>query len=476
MGEITRNPKKASRKKYDLIIIGGGIYGAMLCLEAVRRGLCPVILEKDDFGSHTSFNSLRIIHGGLRYLQSLDIHRFYESVRERSWFLRTFPELVKPLPCLMPLYGKGLRRPLILRAALLANDLLSRGRNKKIRDDRHILEGYVIDAGKTADLFPLVRKSGLQGGAVWYDACMPDSQRVLMEVLRWACLSGGVALNYMRADELIIKNGKARGVKAFDRENSRSYYFESDFVINGAGPWCRSLAKAFHRDEPKLFKPSLAWNILFDREAVSDCALAVSSEKKGSHTYFIVPWKGRIFAGTGHLSRAGSNTDNPEPNEKHIKTMLDDINRAIPGLNLSENDIYHVFSGFLPVKKAGTTILSDREVIIDHGKKGGPKGLWSISGVKFTTSRLVAEKALNRIFPEKKIKDSPESGFKPDLKIRDVCDFNLSSPSAYPEFADKLKKIMENEAVCHPDDLIFRRTSLWADPAIKDKILPLVKI
>jgi glycerol-3-phosphate dehydrogenase len=93
-----------SERDYDLIIVGGGIYGAMLALESVFRGLKPLLLEKSDFGAATSFNSLRIVHGGLRYLQTLDLPRHFESVRERRWFLRNFPDHVRPLPCLMPLF------------------------------------------------------------------------------------------------------------------------------------------------------------------------------------------------------------------------------------------------------------------------------------------------------------------------------------------------------------------------------------
>ena len=132
MSEIIREPLDAVKKKYDLIIIGGGIYGTMLSLEASRRGLLSLLLERDDFGQHTSFNSLRIIHGGLRYLQSLDLHRFRESVSERKWFLKTFPHLIKTLPCLMPLYGNGLYHPFVLRTALLMNDILSYNRNRTL--------------------------------------------------------------------------------------------------------------------------------------------------------------------------------------------------------------------------------------------------------------------------------------------------------------------------------------------------------
>jgi glycerol-3-phosphate dehydrogenase len=125
MGIITRDPVGAVRGRYDLIVVGGGIYGVMILLEASRRRLNALLVERDDFGGQTSFNSLRIIHGGLRYLQTLDLHRFRESVSERQWFLRTFPDLIRPLPCLMPLHGDGLRRPPVLRAALAANDFLS---------------------------------------------------------------------------------------------------------------------------------------------------------------------------------------------------------------------------------------------------------------------------------------------------------------------------------------------------------------
>ena len=97
MSAIERNPATAALSKYDLIIIGGGIYGAMLSVEAGLRNLRSLLLERDDFGGATSYNSLRIIHGGFRYLQSLDLQRFYESVGERRWFLQTFPDLIQPL-------------------------------------------------------------------------------------------------------------------------------------------------------------------------------------------------------------------------------------------------------------------------------------------------------------------------------------------------------------------------------------------
>jgi len=125
-GAIRRDPAGAAQSRFDLIIVGGGVYGIMIALEATRRGLAPLLLERDDFAAATSANSLRILHGGLRYLQRLDIGRSLESIRERAWWLSQFPEHAAPLPCLMPLYGGGFRRPAVLSQGLRLNDWLCR--------------------------------------------------------------------------------------------------------------------------------------------------------------------------------------------------------------------------------------------------------------------------------------------------------------------------------------------------------------
>jgi len=151
---IERAPGRAAERRYDLIVIGGGIHGVALCLEARLRGYRTLLLEKADFGNATSWSSLRIIHGGLRYLQSLDLPRFFQSVAERRWFLRHFPDLVRPLPCLMPLYGRGLRKPAVLRLALALNDGFSFGRNTGVAEQARLPGGRVLDASETAALFP----------------------------------------------------------------------------------------------------------------------------------------------------------------------------------------------------------------------------------------------------------------------------------------------------------------------------------
>ena len=303
---ITRDPEAAGRDSYDLLIVGGGIYGAMLALESSLNGLRPLLLEKEDFGGATSFNSLRIIHGGLRYLQGLDLPRFFESVAERRWLLKTFPEQVRPLPCLMPLYGQGLKRPAILRLALAINDRLSRSGNEGLAEDSRLPGSRVIGPAEVKAIFPAVDPRDLRGGAVWYDAAMEDSQRVLMGVLGWACAAGAQVLNYVEARELLRTASGVAGVRAWDRESGQGYEYRSGVVINAAGPWCREVAARFDRDPAGLFHPSLAWNVLFDRAALSPMALGVAPKTGEAPMYFLRPWKGKLLAGMGHHPGLGS--------------------------------------------------------------------------------------------------------------------------------------------------------------------------
>jgi glycerol-3-phosphate dehydrogenase len=398
MTTLTREPGKCSDETFDLIIVGGGIYGVMLSLEAVRRNLRPLMLEKNDFSGATSLNHLRTVHGGLRYLQKLDLPRFIESIKERKWFLKYFPQYVTPMACLMPLYGKGLHRNSVLRIALWLNDFLSYNRNKGVKPEQHLPRGKVISPRRTCDIFPGVDSSGLKGGAVWYDGGIEEFQRLLMEVTKTAAACGARFLNYTEVKELIREGNRVAGVRAVDNESGDTFDFNAPVVINAAGPWCREVASLFDRDYVPLFKKRLLlWNVLFDREAMSNYALGLTPERGKGRSYFFHPWKNRLLVGTGEV--VVENRDTAVPPEE-LESFIANINKMVPGLELNENDIQRIYSGILPAKDDGS--LANREVIFNHAVEGGPAGLFSISGVKFTTSRLVADKTLKKIFPKRR--------------------------------------------------------------------------
>lgn len=469
MTDIIRNPKTAANQSYDLIIIGGGIYGAMVSLLSSLSGLRALLLERDDFGGATSYNSLRILHGGLRYLQTLDLPRFFESVGERHWFLKTFPELTEAMPCLMPLYGEGARRPPVLKAALTLNDGLSATRNRGVRRDRTLPNGNVVSAQAVQQHFAHVDTDGLQGGAIWYDGSMPDSQRILINVLRWAGRAGATALNYVEAQQLQLDHNQVTGVVAQDRISGESYCYQAHRVVNAAGPWCRELAAQFDRDVPDLFHSSIAWNALVDRPALSDYALAIAPKQPQARTYFIRPWKGRMLVGTVHDPWLQAVQKNPMPTAEQLEDCIADLNTAIPDLKLSQREILRIFSGLLPAKESGTAELAKRPVLWHHAAQNGPAGVFSISGVKFTTARLEAEKTLAAVFPNRAstIKAAKRQAAPADLNQRDglfAYDWMphavQDDDAADADWLEDLQRIIHDEAVMHLDDLILRRTSL----------------
>lgn len=457
---LARDPRGAAAGSYDLLVVGGGFYGAMLTLEAARRGLAVLLVERDDFGGATSWNSLRIVHGGLRYLQSLDLQRHRESAAERRWFLHTFPDLVEPLPCLMPLYdpprGGRLRRPAAFRLAFAVEDLLSRSRNQGNRSDRQIPAGRLINVADATRLFPAVDRQGLLGGALWFDAVMPEPHRVLIESLRWAHRCGARMLNYTEAVGLRLEGGRVVGLEAVDRETGDLLELRSRAVVSCAGPWSRALAKRFDRDVPELFHPLLAFNVLLDRELPAESALALAARGKNAQTWFLLPWQGRTLAGTAYVAAPGGPGAGAPPGESEVAELLGALNAVVPGWNLNPSAIRRVYHGWLPAEAERSVLPAGRPVVHDHGNSGGPRGLVSVSGVKLTTARAVAEAVLRRVF---KRLPPPGGVGRPQadapLALRDFLALALRDREAAREHA---RGIAGRQAVIHLEDLLLRRT------------------
>ena len=471
---IDRDLRAASSQTYDLLVVGGGIYGVTLALEAARRGLSTLLLERGDFGGETTWNSLRIVHGGLRYLQTLDLSRHRESAGERRWFLRHFPDLVEPLPCLMPLYdpprGGRWRRRGSFRAALAADALLGSRRNDGVPADRALPRGRLLGHSETVERFPDVDRDGLRGGALWHDAMVPDSQRLVIELLRWACAADAQALNYVEAAELRVEAGAVRGVRAVDRETGRSFEVRASAVVNCAGPWARRVARRFDRDVPELFHPLLACNLLLDREPLAaGTAVAVAGSAPGAQTWFLVPWKGRVLAGTLYAP-ATEELPRDRVGEPLIGELLGELNAACPGLDVRREEVLRVLWGRLPAVAEGSRIPASRPVIHDHGAQGGPRGLVSVSGVKLTTARAVAETALRTLAAGGVLKPAPATegagaerpAADPPMSFEELTRLAELDWSAA---RDHLRGLVERQSVVRLEDLLLRRTDWGIDPA-----------
>ncbi|MEZ5848016.1 MAG: FAD-dependent oxidoreductase [Geminicoccaceae bacterium] len=388
---MTSKPARPARSgDADLIVIGGGIYGVMLAFEAGRAGRRALVLERGRIGDATTANWFRILHGGFRYLQSLDIVRTRESAAERRWFLDFAPDLVQPFPFLMPLYGDGLKRPLFLRMAFLLESVLTAGRNRGLRPESRIAPGRTLSVEETAAVYADVRREGLLGAALWQDAVAFDD-RALMNRLRHAAETlGAVFEEQTPVLDLQVSGDRVSGVIV---GGPRSGPRTAPLVINAAGPWSGEIAERFGAPAPELFRPTLAFNLLIDRPPLAATGLAVAGPSPGAPMLFLLPLEGRTFAGTWHVEWQAEDRE-ARVAEADVDAFLQALAQAAPALGATRGDVLGILPGLQPLAKGSRTAVCDRPLTIDHGRKGGPRGLISVSGVKYTTARHVAQQVV----------------------------------------------------------------------------------
>ncbi|MCA9273308.1 MAG: FAD-dependent oxidoreductase [Phycisphaerales bacterium] len=459
LAALTRDLDEAQDARYDVIIVGGGIQGVCLLYEASRRGLRALLIEKDDFGGQTSWSSMRVLHGGFRYLQSMDLPRYIESVRARRWFMRMFPGMTEPMHCLMPLYGEGLKRPEAFRAAVWMNRQLIRFEGRQLGEPK-LNPGAVLSPSDVVQDWQRVPTVGLKGGGMWTDARMLSPERMVIHLLRVAVGRGAHALNYVCAEDIQTSGGNVTGLIALDTLTDRELRFDAPIVINAAGPWSMPLSRSLGDARPELFIPMRSFNVIVDREPQSESAIAVTARKPGAQTYFVVPFGDKVILGTAHMP-ASRDDFNPNPSRDEVQGFLDEVNEAAPGLEADIDSISCVWSGLVPAPFEGATYASDRPVVHEHGHHGGPNGLISVSGVKFTTAPMLARRVID-----------PIPG-RPMAPFPDVPNWRgIQEVPGYGGSVDRLIELARDESVQHVDDLVFRRTGLWQNAAEAMDLFP----
>jgi glycerol-3-phosphate dehydrogenase len=394
---MQRNVTRLSTTLYDLVVVGGGIYGACAAWEAALRGLRVALIEANDFGGATSSNSLRTLHGGLRHLQRLDLKRMRESIRERREWLRLAPHLARPLRFILPTHGQGLRGPLVMRAALLINDVLSADRNRGVREDRRLPRGAVLSESAARAALAGVELAGCNGAATWHDAVCLDTERLLLSVITAAADAGAHVVNYVRATGVLAHRSRIRGVHARDELSGRELEVRARFVINAAGPWVEDwLPAGAGRPKAPMFRASRAFNLLTRRLPFPDgVGLTVRAHGISNTTYFILPWNGYSLIGTRHL-RCDPSTRATDIMREEVLAFVSDLNTVLGHHRLDGADVRGVYSGLLPEEddNSGSEVALERDPqVIDH-EPAGLTGLVSVVGVKWTIAPAVASRAV----------------------------------------------------------------------------------
>jgi len=447
---MKRNTAALSQKEFDVLIIGAGIYGAALAWDATLRGLSVALINKDDFGAATSANSLKIIHGGLRYLQQMDIKRMRESIRERRIFMHIASHLVHPLPCMMPTYGHFIKGPEAMTAGMLLNDIISFDRNSLDDDQKRIPKGKVISKKRCLELAFGLDGSGVNGGALWTDGQVYNSERLLLSFVLSAVQEGAAAANYVKASQFIQKNSRIGGVQAIDKLNGDKFEIRAKVTVNTSGGWVDQTLHSLDTKKERV-RLSTAMNLVVKRQLLKETALGFNGyftyplnhgqSYSGRHVLFMTPWRDVTLIGTYHRPYNGD-PDQMHVTEADIQNFLQEINKGYPNDPIQRDEVSHCYKGFLPMDgmhpKTGEVMLTKQYRIHDHEKEGW-NNLLSVVGVKYTTARDVAVNLCNRIF-EKLRRPAPKStSHEKRLTGGDIDSFNDFLSEALSLYKNKLE-------------------------------------
>jgi glycerol-3-phosphate dehydrogenase len=407
---MQRNLTRLADSCYDVLVIGGGIYGACVAREGVLRGLSVALVDMADFASGTSANSLKVIHGGLRYLQHGDVRRMRISINERRTLMRMAPHLVHPLPVLIPTYGHGVQGKGIFRLALMLNDVVSFDRNRWL-DAQHVLpRGRVLTKSACLHVAPGLRRAHLTGGAFFYDAQVHNSERLLLASLRSAARAGAAVANYTKVIGFLTQQDRVVGARVQDVLGSEQFDIRARMIVNTTGPWINqclrllprplSVASVRHAQAMNLITRSLDLPCAVGVQSWQDYRDADTLINKGSRFLFITPWRGHSLIGTAY-TLAASETQRLQVMPQDLERFLTDINGAYPAAQLRPQDVSFVHSGFVPMAGThpvtGDIQLAKHHQIRDH-RQDGWQGLLSVVGVKYTTARYVAEQVIDQVF------------------------------------------------------------------------------
>ena len=369
---------------YDLLVIGGGITGAGIALDAAARGLKTALIEKDDFAFGTSSRSTKLIHGGLRYLKQLEFGLVKEVGSERAVVHRLAPHLVIPEKMLLPLSERKGLGYWLTSIGLKLYDWLAGVREE---DRRRMLTKQ-----QTLRYEPLLRKDDVKGGAI-YAEYRTDDARLTIEIVKAAAAQGANMLSYFRANEFLYDHGVISGIRASDQLSGNEYHIKSKVVVNATGPWVDELRDVNKSKEGKYLHLSKGVHVVVPHVRFP-VKQAIYFNVDDGRMIFAIP-RGRItYIGTTDTFYEGSK-DNVVATAEDAEYLVAAVNASFPSVNLKVADIESSWAGLRPLiheEGKSASELSRKDEIFES-----QSGLISIAGGKLTGYRKMAERVVNLV-------------------------------------------------------------------------------
>lgn len=487
---------KISGTSFDLLVIGGGITGAGIALDASARGLKVALVEMQDFASGTSGRSTKLIHGGLRYLKQLEFKLVAEVGKERKIVHKNAPHLTKPEPMLLPIVRGGSLNKFSARLAMFIYELITGVKKEERRK--------ILTKESTLHTEPLLKKQDLLGGIIFYEY-RTDDARLTIEVMKAAVSRAAAALNYMEAISFIYESGKIKGAHVRDKINGGKYAIAAKYVINASGPWVDVIDDLDEKNNKHKLQITKGIHLVVDwkKLPVKQSAYFDTYDKR---MLFVIPREGKTYIGTTDTFYSGDLAQPTITNEDR-DYILKCVTNYFPGSILNSSDIESGWCGLRPlVSKPGKkpTEISRKDEIFESAS-----GLITIAGGKLTGYRKMAQRIVDivakkitakegRLIPKCDTQNIPLSGGKINKgisfqkfvknKVQEGINLGLSGKEAeslvyrYGSNVEELYRIIvshndksgndlpltlraqliycvENEMCLTPSDYLIRRTS-----------------
>jgi len=474
-----------TESRFDIVIIGGGITGAGIFYEAVKKGLTALLVDQKDFAWGTSSRSSKLVHGGLRYLKQGQVKMTWDSVREREYLKQKYPGLIYNQDFLMPIYQNRSPGKSSLRLGLSIYDLIAGKWNH-----------CFLKPDSFHDMEKTMNQKDLKGGFLFSDAGTDDA-RLVLRLLFDAVKMGGTACNYTSATHIQRKpSGYVRAVVLKNHETGETNEIETHAVINATGVWAGNLNRNSSKYEIRPLKGS---HLVFPAHILPLKRAISVIHHKDKRPVFLVPWEGAVLLGTTDMDYSDSLSEEPKISSEETRYLMDALHQVFPDSGISKSDIISSFSGLRPVLGSGKENAS--EETRDHAV-WDDKGFISVTGGKLTLFRKIACQVLKKTKPylnKKLTSQGPDStgigtltdmertltlspavfqrltgrygmAFKTMIKTNHSEDFS-PVPGTDTLWAELIHASAQ-EQVCHLDDLLLRRVRIGY--ILKEGALPII--
>ncbi len=377
--------------EYDVIIIGGGINGAATAAAVAARGYRTLVLERDDFASGTTSASTKLIHGGLRYLETGDARLVHESLQSRERLLRERPHLVRPMGFILPVYEGDPRPSWYIRTGLALYDLLS---------PRKVSPWHSSFSERELQRFePSVSTEQIKAAYLYHDAQVWSPERLTLEYLAQARASGADLRNHAPVDFIIVDGGRARGVDFHDALTGRRSTASARLVINAAGPWVDAVLDATGRAMRRRVGGTRGSHLVVDLDGRGPRHAVLASAKSDGRPMFITPWLDHHIIGTTDV-RDDEDPSGVRAAGWEIDYLVAEAARILPGVGVEHRNVLYAYSGVRPLARAGEGVfegaISRKSIIADHSSEGVQQ-LISIVGGKLTTAAELGRKVAEAV-------------------------------------------------------------------------------